>query len=353
MAAAAWGNRRIAARVFPQRRTVCGAAIRTGIPMHYMRFFPGVLLALLAACGDRHEGPDFDDPLHAHGIRLPPPELGMPPDAPPETAQVFPVPPPPFTPGIFPCSRCHLGGEPVKDDRPAIPHLKHIERDINCEDCHGKDPKIPAVDTCFDCHEKDMKGESEAVQAYFKSIREGDNYVFPRRFATKDLIPNHPGHLKAGLKCADCHGETANTPFEKPRAVPWMKRCIACHEDRKAPTSCKTCHKEIREPKHKNIVLHHAENQRGCLDCHDPDNRDVLRLANGQPVSFAESYLLCGQCHGTKLRDWKEGLHGKRTGMWDGDREYFLCVHCHRNPHAPHFPPMEPVPPPLRPEDIK
>jgi hypothetical protein len=58
----------------------------------------------------------------------------------------------------------------------------------------------------------------------------------------------------------------------------------------------------------------------------NPDDRDVLRLANGDLVSFEESYNLCGQCHGTIFRDWKAGIHGKRTGEWNGKKQYRLCV---------------------------
>lgn len=80
------------------------------------------------------------------------------------------------------------------------------------------------------------------------------------------------------------------------------------------------------------VLQHGAE--RWCLDCHDAQNRDVLRSASGQPIPFTESYRLCGQCHGDKYRDWKVGVHGKRVGMWDGPKTYFLCVNCH-NPHTP------------------
>ena len=89
-----------------------------------------------------------------------------------------------------------------------------------------------------------------------------------------------------------------------------------------------------------------------CLDCHDAQNRDRLHLASGEPVAFTASYLLCGQCHGDKLRDWRIGIHGKRTGSWNGPKKYLLCVHCH-NPHSPHFAPLKPMPPPTRPEDIQ
>ena len=123
---------------------------------------------------------------------------------------------------------------------------------------------------------------------------------------------------------------------------------------------CSECHKEIKpNPKrrelkdeHTNIVLNHAQGQRWCLDCHDIANRDKLRLVNGERISFDESYRLCGQCHGDKYRDWKAGVHGKRTGMWNGEKQYLLCVHCH-NPHDPRFKPLQPLPPPVRPENTK
>jgi hypothetical protein len=100
---------------------------------------------------------------------------------------------------------------------------------------------------------------------------------------------------------------------------------------------------------HTEIVLHHAEGQRWCLDCHNPQDRDTLRLVSGEVISFSESYRLCGQCHGDKFRDWRVGIHGKRTGFWNGDKQYLLCAHCH-DPHAPAFKPLKPLPPPHRPK---
>lgn len=122
---------------------------------------------------------------------------------------------------------------------------------------------------------------------------------------------------------------------------------------------CSECHAdlEVNETRrvldfHEDIVLKHAEEQRWCLDCHNPKNRDKLRLANGQVIFFEKSYLLCGQCHGTIYRDWKAGVHGKRTGFWNGRKQYRLCVHCH-NPHNPKFKPLKPLPPPIRPGEMK
>lgn len=124
--------------------------------------------------------------------------------------------------------------------------------------------------------------------------------------------------------------------------------CSGCHSD---PESVNKTRRPLTD-EHTQIVLHHDEQNRWCLDCHDAADRDKLHLASGATIPFEESYRLCGQCHGTQFRDWKVGIHGKRTGMWNGKKEYLLCVHCH-NPHSPHFKPLKPEPPPVRPENIR
>ncbi len=121
--------------------------------------------------------------------------------------------------------------------------------------------------------------------------------------------------------------------------------CNDCHNAKDLPTN-KTRRKLTAA--HTDIALHHDEEHRWCLDCHNADNRDVLRSAAGDPIKFTESYKLCGQCHGDRYRDWRAGIHGKRTGEWNGTRQYLLCVHCH-NPHSPRYKPLAPLPPPLKP----
>ena len=119
---------------------------------------------------------------------------------------------------------------------------------------------------------------------------------------------------------------------------------------------CSNCHAgmEVNRTRreltymHTDIVLKHDETHRWCLDCHDAEDRDSLHLASGEKVSFDESYLLCGQCHGEKLRDWRAGVHGRRTGDWNGHKRYLLCANCH-NPHQPRFRALAPKPAPVRP----
>ena len=133
--------------------------------------------------------------------------------------------------------------------------------------------------------------------------------------------------------------ETPPPPFREPDLFP----CSQCHADLETNPE----RREL-EDMHTDIVLRHDEEHRWCLDCHDADDRDHLRLANGTLVPFDESYRLCGQCHGNKYRDWRAGVHGRRTGHWNGGKQYLLCVHCHYS-HEPAFQPMEPLPPPTPP----
>lgn len=119
--------------------------------------------------------------------------------------------------------------------------------------------------------------------------------------------------------------------------------CTGCHEGMPVNRA-----RRVLPDMHNDINLRHDEEHRWCLDCHDAGNRDFLHLAGGERVSFEESYKLCGQCHGEKLRDWRAGVHGRRTGQWNGAKRYLLCAHCH-NPHQPRFQALKPMPAPRRP----
>lgn len=148
----------------------------------------------------------------------------------------------------------------------------------------------------------------------------------------------------AGIQPSEGARAAVAFPVPAPPFSEGVFPCSVCHADM-------TTNPERRqlEAMHEDIVLHHDEEHRWCLDCHDASDRDRLRLASGATIPFTESYRLCGQCHGTQYRDWREGIHGKRTGYWDGPKRYLLCVHCH-NPHSPRFAGLSPLPPPVRPD---
>ncbi|MDA8092172.1 MAG: hypothetical protein M0Z61_18350 [Nitrospiraceae bacterium] len=133
----------------------------------------------------------------------------------------------------------------------------------------------------------------------------------------------------------------ARPPFSK-----GLFPCSQCHQG--MPANWK---RRKLTMMHQDIVLNHMPGG-WCFDCHNPDNRDKLKLFTGESVSFDQSYLVCGQCHGFIFKEWKAGLHGKRTGMWNGEKKYYQCINCHW-PHDPKFKSIKPFPAPLRPSDIK
>jgi hypothetical protein len=196
-----------------------------------------------------------------------------------------------------------------------------------------------------------------------------------RRFGTPGLVICMAALMGGGTALAAQPTAKPAAPVEKKPEVLFEARpppfsegifpCMECHKDQKDRTR-----RELGFHDEQQSVFDHDSEHRWCLDCHDYENRNVLRLASGATVPFTESYRLCGQCHGDKFRDWRAGVHGKRVGNWDGAKTYLLCVSCH-NPHSPAFkgvkeivvdgrttiaPTLEmlrPEPRPLRPEEMR
>jgi predicted CXXCH cytochrome family protein len=88
-----------------------------------------------------------------------------------------------------------------------------------------------------------------------------------------------------------------------------------------------------------------AHGMLACYSCHNPDDADALRLADGTSVAYPDVMTLCAQCHGTQARDYEHGAHGGMNGYWDltrGPRTRNNCIDCH-DPHSPEFPSMQPT----------
>jgi len=90
-----------------------------------------------------------------------------------------------------------------------------------------------------------------------------------------------------------------------------------------------------------NAILDHGKGRLWCLNCHLQENRDYLHTIRGEKVDFNDAYLVCGQCHSARQKDWYFGGHGKRAVNWRGDRVLYNCTHCH-DPHSPSIKPRKP-----------
>jgi len=136
---------------------------------------------------------------------------------------------------------------------------------------------------------------------------------------------------------------------------------------------CVRCHYE--KEKYEKLVLDwdrskHSKNSVTCDKCHggNPKGQNVGEAKNVDTTNFrviktpleklshdevpTAAFAYCGQCHGTQFRDWRSGIHGKRTGYWNGEKEYWICIRCH-NPHNTKFQKIAPKPAPMAPHMIK
>lgn len=113
---------------------------------------------------------------------------------------------------------------------------------------------------------------------------------------------------------------------------------VACHNGiipkalptSKHPTPIPTMEAMVPDVKD----LQHGRGRIWCLDCHDAKKRNMFTDNFGDTISMDQPQLLCGKCHGDKLRDWRDGIHGKRIGEFasTGKKRWFTCPECH-NPH--------------------
>jgi hypothetical protein len=184
----------------------------------------------------------------------------------------------------------------------------------------------------------------------FSIVRGGVGHVAPDAGGTKAYSPadfpeiNFDRELLPEVEAAGSSDPEGIFRVRQPLAYEDYLPCTDCHANMEV-----NLERRQLEEMHDDILLDHGPEDRWCFDCHNPDDRDRLRLVNGTLIGFDESYRLCGQCHGTIFRDWREGIHGRREGYWNGAKSYLLCAHCH-NPHAPRFQAIEPLPPPVRPQ---
>lgn len=121
----------------------------------------------------------------------------------------------------------------------------------------------------------------------------------------------------------------------------WTYNCMECHKLLKARW---TYDRPMVE--HAEIQLQHGNN-RFCLNCHHPTNRNAFVDYDGSEIKEADVVLLCAKCHGPIHRDWKAGVHGRQNGYWKqemGESTRLRCIQCH-DPHRPAFQPMKPLPP--------
>ena len=139
---------------------------------------------------------------------------------------------------------------------------------------------------------------------------------------------------------------------------------MACHDGTYLPYPTTKNSRPLKM--HQDVVadataLKHGKGAVWCLDCHHPTARDRLVDNFGDKVSFNQPQRVCGKCHGQIYRAWRDGIHGKRIGMWEsgGKKRWWVCSECH-DPHdveqgtrASGFAQLQPEPAPRLPKGME
>lgn len=122
----------------------------------------------------------------------------------------------------------------------------------------------------------------------------------------------------------------------------WTYNCMECHK----LIPARWHYDGLTLNEHKDVKLDHGNN-RFCLNCHHPTNRNAFVDYDSTEIAQADVVTLCAKCHGTIYRDWQAGVHGRQNGFWNasmGDKTKLRCIQCH-DPHSPKFQAMKPLPP--------
>lgn len=174
-----------------------------------------------------------------------------------------PAPPPaPTLPGqiggVFTTARPTFGAalNEFLDRRPdpvqplEFPHDTHVGKQIGCtEYCHesvtmGPNAGLPSVRTCMICHNT-IATDRPRIQ-FLTSMREkGLELQWQRVYgypAASHVKFNHAPHIRANVECATCHGNVGQGTVATRQVDLTMGFCVNCHNEKKAPVDCLTCH---------------------------------------------------------------------------------------------------------------
>ncbi|MEM9489228.1 MAG: cytochrome c3 family protein [Myxococcota bacterium] len=252
---------------------------------------------------------------------------------------------------------------------------------LTCTTCHTRaarsrsslDQLIPGEATCRPCHAIDRSQPDKAVPtgappARCAACHLGDPAPGgPGPKVQRVVIPapnlkfSHAAHVRIGMTCTACHGDlrAEGVALATRAQLPAMASCLACHDGRRAPAQCTTCHLagpggmvQTRYPSgvlapsgaivgdthHPGFATEHRavaqNNQAYCENCHRRD--ECLDCHSGQVKRFAfhpGNYALahavdarrnqpdCSSCH--RAQSFCTGCHSRSGVSADGRASRF------------------------------
>ncbi len=267
-------------------------------------------------------------------------------------------------------------------------HQKHLAHGLTCEVCHGavlqstqtSDRNLPEHTLCAACHRAELPNAAElfprsSCDTCHEGWTEGSHeHIGPDLKPLPDapkpppvvmppalLTFSHQLHLEQGGVCLDCHKGVVEAGTATVQHLPTMYTCLSCHDGRKAPDECSTCHLQdpgtgrmatslgndpvaptgrFRPDDHTDpewLYRHEfaarsdqdqcsaCHDQRQCLDCHDGVQKDQRvhpgdwHMTHG--LQALRRDIECQSCHDSQ--DWCASCHEQvaaNQGVFPGER---------------------------------
>lgn len=131
-----------------------------------------------------------------------------------------------------------------------FPHNIHVGKKIKCtEYCHegvtmGPVAGLPSLKTCMICHDA-IATDRPRIQAMTALYEKGLDLSWQRVYgypAQSHVKFNHAPHIRKNVDCATCHGNIGGGTVAQRNVDLNMGFCVNCHNEKKAPVDCLTCH---------------------------------------------------------------------------------------------------------------
>jgi nitrate/TMAO reductase-like tetraheme cytochrome c subunit len=258
------------------------------------------------------------------------------------------------------CEKCHnmILREVTPSGDLIIPHDKHMEKDVECIQCHsgvahGKiaERKVtfksdydkwdtslgksmmsekkftsPKMEECMDCH-KARNVTTECSACHTSSM-------YPKSHTKEDFKLNSHGLLAKDdvQECNDCHkymstkeitlfnDQPAYTQYLRDQKI--QNKQVSSKDYAKENTFCKDCHTQRPKSHEKGFVKKHGtaanKNEEACLTCHDLQKNGQNEISN----------ITCNSCHPSshENKDWRK-THPIKVA--EGVKVSETCYLCH------------------------
>jgi hypothetical protein len=159
--------------------------------------------------------------------------------------------------------RAQSGGQTPPADAPTRPafapppapvqpipysHKTHVALGFDCRQCHvnpdeGELMTFPPTAICMSCHQA-VAADKPSIRKLAAFAAAGTPVPWVRVYDTPDYVFwSHGAHLKAGVQCAECHGDVPSLEVMSQQTdVVTMLGCRRCHDARQVFTDCGDCH---------------------------------------------------------------------------------------------------------------